>query len=379
MLSSLVGWIIPSSSSSSSSSSQYDEKEDDDTKNDSISAKPIDSIDESIENPKIPVGIAVRSTPIVTIALPAATAAAPIGKPPITATTTTTTIIVNSKRQRVENENKNDAWAMQEEKRHVDYSRRLIQRIWTNEDEIELLRGYLDFTTQRGSTNHNVTKEFYDQIRSKLQVEFNKNQLSDKLRKLKRKYKRILEKINPDKEFSFKTAHEQARFEISRKIWGDIVGRIGVEDNMLDEDEPSSSLNDINLVNVKVEDEEVMGGFRPWKRPKSVSGLKINEKHVSNNGTLPDDIENGNNDVASLIEDTVKSLSPLFQELLSNALSPTQLSPDGVSTTNMQSGEGVDEKWKEQKIKELEVYSKRLELVQDQIKATLEELKSMGG
>ncbi|KAK7832812.1 putative transcription factor [Quercus suber] len=320
MLSSLVGWIIPSSSSSSSSSSQYDEKEDDDTKNDSISAKPIDSIDESIENPKIPVGIAVRSTPIVTIALPAATAAAPMGKPPITATTTTTTIIVNSKRQ-----------------------------------------------------------QFYDQIRSKLQVEFNKNQLSDKLRKLKRKYKRILEKINPDKEFSFKTAHEQARFEISRKIWGDIVGRIGVEDNMLDEDEPSSSLNDINLVNVKVEDEEVMGGFRPWKRPKSVSGLKINEKHVSNNGTLPDDIENGNNDVASLIEDTVKSLSPLFQELLSNALSPTQLSPDGVSTTNMQSGEGVDEKWKEQKIKELEVYSKRLELVQDQIKATLEELKSMGG
>ena len=375
MLSSLVGWIIPSSSSSSSSSSQYDEKEDDDTKNDSISAKPIDNIDESMDDPKIPVGIAVRSTPIVTIALPA-TAAAPLGNPPITATTTTT-IIVNSKRQRVENEKENDAWAMQEEKRHVDYSRRLIQRIWTNEDEIELLRGFLEFTTLRGSTNYNVTKEFYDQIRSKLQVEFNKNQLSDKLRKLKRKYKRILEKINPDKEFSFKTAHEQATFEISRKIWGDIVGRNGIEDNMLDEDEPSSSLNDFNLVNVKVEDEEVMGDFRPWKRPKSLSGLKINEKHVSNNGTLPNDIENGNNDVASLIEDTVKSLSPLFQELLSNALNPTQLSPDGVSTTNMQSGEGVDEKWKEQKIKELEVYSKRLELVQDQIKATLEELKSM--
>ena len=377
MLSSLVGWIIPSSSSSSSSSSQFEEKEDDDTKNDSISAKPIDNIDESMDDPKIPVGIAVRSTPIVTIALPA-TAAAPLGNPPITATTTTT-IIVNSKRQRVENEKENDAWAMQEEKRHVDYSRRLIQRIWTNEDEIELLRGFLEFTTLRGSTNYNVTKEFYDQIRSKLRVEFNKNQLSDKLRKLKRNYKRVLEKINPDKEFSFKTAHEQATFEISRKIWGDIVGRNGIEDNMFDEDEPSSSLNDFNLVNVKVEDEEVMGDFRPWKRPKSLSGLKINEKHVSNNGTLPNDIENGNNDVASLIEDTVKSLSPLFQELLSNALNPTQLSPDGVSTPNMQSGEGVDEKWKEQKIKELEVYSKRLELVQDQIKATLEELKSMGG
>ncbi|KAL0005666.1 hypothetical protein SO802_013227 [Lithocarpus litseifolius] len=48
---------------------------------------------------------------------------------------------------------------------------------------------------------------------------------------------------------------------------------------------------------------------------QSLSGLKINEKLVSNNGTLPTDIENGNNDVASLIEDTVKSLSPLFQQL----------------------------------------------------------------
>lgn len=39
----------------------------------------------------------------------------------------------------------------------------------------------------------------------------------------------------------------------------------------------------------------------------------------------------------------------------------------------------VDEKWRKQQILELEVYSKRLELVQDQIKVALEELRSMGG
>ncbi|KAL0005665.1 hypothetical protein SO802_013226 [Lithocarpus litseifolius] len=99
----------------------------------------IDNIDESIDDPKIPVGIAICSTHIVTIAL-LATAATPIGNPPITATATTTTITII------------------EEKRHVDYSQRLIQRIWTNENEIELLRGFLEFTTQRGSTNYNVTK-----------------------------------------------------------------------------------------------------------------------------------------------------------------------------------------------------------------------------
>jgi hypothetical protein len=38
----------------------------------------------------------------------------------------------------------------------------------------------------------------------------------------------------------------------------------------------------------------------------------------------------------------------------------------------------MDEKWRKQHILELEVYSKRLELVQDQIRAQLGELRSMG-
>jgi hypothetical protein len=38
----------------------------------------------------------------------------------------------------------------------------------------------------------------------------------------------------------------------------------------------------------------------------------------------------------------------------------------------------MDEKWRKQHILELEVYSKRLELVQDQIRAQLNELRSMG-
>jgi hypothetical protein len=396
MLSSFVGWIMPSSSSSSSS--QYDDEEDDDnTENDSISSKTFHNADndiineendvvltdaeddESISNPNIPVGIAVTdaSATTVTIALPAAKA--PISNPPIT--TTTTTMIGNSKRRRFKNEN--DAWAMQDEKKPVDDSRRQFHRRWTNEDEIELLRGFLEYTTQRGTTHYNDTKLFYDQIRSKLQVEFNKNQLFDKLRRLKKKFKNVFDKTSSDKEFSFKTAHEQSTFEISLKIWGDGIGHLGVEDNMLDEDESSPNLNNLNnLVNVKVENEEFVGDSRPWKRIKPWLG----SKRVSNNGALPNDnnsgnnIDNNGNNVASLIEETVKScLSPLFQELLNNALSPMPTSLDGVSLINLKSGEEVDEKWREQRIMELEVYSKRLELVQGQIKAALEELRSMGG
>jgi len=47
---------------------------------------------------------------------------------------------------------------------------------------------------------------------------------------------------------------------------------------------------------------------------------------------------------------------------------------------NLGIGEMVmDEKWKKQQILELEVYSKRLELVQNEIKVAIQELRSAGG
>ncbi|KAK9919613.1 hypothetical protein M0R45_028199 [Rubus argutus] len=82
----------------------------------------------------------------------------------------------------------------------------------------------------------------------------------------------------------------------------------------------------------------------------------MKENHHFNNGS-----GGGNNcsscNVQGLIEETVKScLSPLFKELLT-----------------------ADEQWRKQQILELEVYSKRLELVQNQIKVALDELRSTGG
>ncbi|KAG5105685.1 hypothetical protein JHK82_042655 [Glycine max] len=97
----------------------------------------------------------------------------------------------------------------------LDDSRRLFQRLWTDDEEIELLQGFLDYISQRGSSHHNDTALFYDQIKSKLQLDFNKNQLVEKIRRLKKKYRNILNKICSGKEFSFKSAHDQATFEIS--------------------------------------------------------------------------------------------------------------------------------------------------------------------
>lgn len=89
-------------------------------------------------------------------------------------------------------------------------------------------------------------------------------------------------------------------------------------------------------------------------------------------------------------------LSPLFKELLHCAVTNSavssgfvgvgmpvnhlpQLSSWSLGGVGGGNSEGVDDRWRKQQILELEVYSKRLELVQEQIKLALEDLKSKGG
>ncbi|CAI0384208.1 unnamed protein product [Linum tenue] len=303
----------------------------------------------------------------------------------------------------------------------LDKSRQLFQRLWTDEDEIELLQGFLEYSNQRGGGSHHDTALFYDQIKSKLQLDFNKNQLVEKLRRLKKKYRNVLNKIGSGKEFSFKTAHDQVTFEISRKIWSTTGKLASVEDGNLDDDEGNPNLNNNN-------DGGGGGGGgedqkstpRPRKRSRSRSlaapltltacggggnsivaggnlGGKVDDKRVvvndgvvsNNNDVSSNAHSNVNVNVPSLIEETVKScLSPLFKELLSNAMAAPGASSGGRGIGGLAmnafplSFGGVemmaDEKWRKQQILELEVYSKRLELVQDQIRSQLEELRSVG-
>lgn len=345
------------------------------------------------------------SAATVTVAVP----------PPLTATTTTTVgAIPDPKRPRIEapqisiipEERKQQPQQQQQQQQPLDESRRLFQRLWTDEDEIKLLKGFLEYTTQRGSSqhHHHDTALFYDQIKSKLQLDFNKNQLVEKLRRLKKKYRNVVSRISSGKDFSFKSPHDQATFEISRKIWTNIGAPGGVpvaEDAGYDDEEPNSTPipypqinlnNNINHNNIDGVDGN--SAEKKMQRSRKRSRVKIEEKPLS--------IEHGGvqppvaSSIPSLIEETVKScLSPLFKELLNNAmngpsgvrgfggvgmLSPMTLSFGGSSTGvgNFFGGEIADEKWKKQQILELEVYSKRLELVQDQIKVALDELRSTG-
>ncbi|KAK1319914.1 Mediator-associated protein 1 [Acorus calamus] len=271
--------------------------------------------------------------------------------------------------------------------------RRLFQRLWTDEDEIAILQGFLEFTTQnrKGGTHQNHhyhdTGPFYDQIRGRLQLDFNKNQLVEKLRRLKKKYRNVLAKIEAGKEVAFKTPHDQATFEISRKIWSSYA---------VAADPPLDDADD--------DDMKTPPGMAaaPPQPPSSQRSRKRSRKRISSEAVMTASAAVEEDEKppaaatpissaapANVIEDAVRScLSPLFKELLFNAGGGGAFGAGihggfggllGPIPLNFQGGNGAaDDKWRKQQILELEVYSKRVELVQEHIRLTLEELRSMG-
>ncbi|KAL6559294.1 hypothetical protein OROGR_004411 [Orobanche gracilis] len=305
-----------------------------------------------------------------------------------------------------------------------DESRKLFQRLWTDEDEIELLQGFLDYTTQRcgphgSSQHHHDTTAFYDQIKSKFQLDFNKNQLVEKLRRLKKKYRNVINKFGSGKDYTFKSPHEQATFEISSRIWGTLpappinvnvpfpIAPAPIEEDDDDLNNPnfadcqSPKLNGIDI-NSKTP--------RPRKRSRAgVVKMEDKQQHAFNSDTInmthppaaatsmaaPGMGLGTTGSVSSIIEETMKScLSPILKELLSNSMSSNQ-NPHGLYCGHglelarsplplcfgaaMGGGDKTaNSRWKKQQIMELEVFSKRLELVQDQIREQLEELRSVG-
>ncbi|KAL9235106.1 hypothetical protein vseg_009899 [Gypsophila vaccaria] len=367
--------------------------------------------------------------------------------------------------------------------------RRLFQRLFTDEDEIELLQGFLDFTASRGgataSGHYHDTAAFYDQIKHKLQLDFNRSQLVEKLRRLKKKYRTIVAKMSSSsKEFVFKSPHDHAIFLISDKIWSHLsssafrggsngvsAGNSGGFAVEIDDDDPNrnpnpnmspmpiSSFNpvtvaavtpprppnssyvisQINLNSASPGGGGSGGGFdmmlTNWggngpnggglsklctrKRSRVASAVKTEgggggNSYEVDNSSVFDNNSKGNavsNNVGlssplqALVEETVRNcLSPVLKDLVSNVVNGATKIADssgtggggggvgggggGGSTGFKGVGElalnavplnfsgGMDEKWRKQQILELEVYSKRLELVQDQIKLSLEELRS---
>ncbi|CAN8232733.1 unnamed protein product [Cochlearia groenlandica] len=87
------------------------------------------------------------------------------------------------------------------------------KRVWSEEDEIELLKGMIDFETDSWQK-----EGFFEAVKKSISFKVTLKQLKDKIRGLKRRYQSKEEKIVKDSSFS--RAHEKKCFALSKLIWG---------------------------------------------------------------------------------------------------------------------------------------------------------------
>lgn len=288
--------------------------------------------------------------------------------------------------------------------------RPLFQRLWTDEDEIVILRAFAEFTAQRGTSfaSHQYdTTPFYEDMRRRLHTGFTKNQLVEKIRRLKRKYRNCVERLRvAGAGFTFRSPHEQAIFEIARTIWRPASDKHGRDSD----DEGGGNAHDAPLaIDAAANGDPAKSPTTRPRRgrrrrtgdfpadaaaetlalppapmpvmtedslPSFPQAAPAMEPAVGLPGALSAAAVTTALSGSSTAENPI--LAVLFKEMVRAMLniggSPAPL---GLEPTPAMAGVPMEgEKWRQQRIRELEVYLRRIDLLQDQARAALEELRS---
>ncbi|RCV44649.1 hypothetical protein SETIT_9G391800v2 [Setaria italica] len=300
--------------------------------------------------------------------------------------------------------------------------RPLFQRLWTDEDEIVILRAFAEFTAQRGTSfaSHQYdTTPFYEDMRRRLHTGFTKNQLVEKIRRLKRKYRNCVERLRvAGAGFTFRSPHEQAIFEIARTIWRPDSDKHGRDSD----DEGGASGANAHDGPLAIIDAVAPNGEStksPTSRPRRGRRRRTGDfpadaaaetlalpqppmplwprtrsRPSPRPGCLPWTAASAWAASAwtprcrpryprprrqrPTVENPI--LAALFKEMVRAMLSiggGGGAAPMGLEPPPAIAGLPMEgEKWRQQRIRELEVYLRRIDLLQDQARAALEELRS---
>ncbi|KAL5746690.1 hypothetical protein ACOSP7_023658 [Xanthoceras sorbifolium] len=90
-------------------------------------------------------------------------------------------------------------------------------RIWSHKNEIKLLRYVLQYKREKQVEPRQNYNDFHDFIVKLLKIDFSRMQVKEKLRRLKDKFEKNVNKGYGSKSFS--NLHDKKVFRLSRKVW----------------------------------------------------------------------------------------------------------------------------------------------------------------
>ncbi|CAK9142624.1 unnamed protein product [Ilex paraguariensis] len=235
-----------------------------------------------------------------------------------------------------------------------DSKKQLFQRLWSEDDEIVILKGMIEYTAKKGTDPFADMNAFHEFIKKSLHVEVTKAQLSAKVRRLKKKYENNASKEKKGKKRTFSNPHEQKSYEWSKKFWGGESDSVEVNNSLKVNGSPRKNQNQRGskalVANPKVEEKKENGVLSP-------DGSKDVEKmEVEHNMAPPPSVQ-----ISRSIGD-----QSLEEKIIK----------DGLELIKGPKRVELEDKWKKLHVEDVELYLKRVELICEQTKLVLEALKS---
>lgn len=227
-----------------------------------------------------------------------------------------------------------------------DEKKQLFQRLFTEDDEIAVLKGMLDYIVKKGDPFAD-TNAFHDFVKKSLHTDVSKSQLMYKIRRLKKRFENAGKgKHGEDRVFS--NPHGQKIFELSKKIWGKegLTGKL----------EASAAKSN--------------GKKKGNSKALDLDGLKA--ELVSSPVKKMDALDDG-----EPMEVDKKSWGgSLFDKNFCVGGLEVEILKHGLDMIEGEKKEALEEKWRKLQVAELELFLKRNELVKEQAELILEAYKS---
>ncbi|KAK6133313.1 hypothetical protein DH2020_032976 [Rehmannia glutinosa] len=230
-----------------------------------------------------------------------------------------------------------------EKKSTDDSKKQLFQRIWSEEDEIVILKGMIDYAEKKKSDPVADLNAFHNFIKDDLHVDVTRTQLQHKIRRLKQKYENNKAKEKDGKGRALSKPHEQKAYELSKLVWGNESGKGNGGEKL------------------------VVGSPK-----RNVSSAKKTNKTAN--------VENIESEDVKHVVAVDGNVDKLAAEIVSwnDASMEARISRIGAELFEGDNRvEGEQERvWRKLKVQEMEVYLKKLDLMRAKTKLVLDVLKS---
>ncbi|KAI3876977.1 hypothetical protein MKX03_024562 [Papaver bracteatum] len=231
-------------------------------------------------------------------------------------------------------------------------------RVWTEEGEIVLLKGMIDYMKQ-GKNPNSDSNGFYEFIKGSINVDVSKEQLSSKIRHAKGRYRQNEAKEKNGEVLTFTKSHFKKCYELSKSIWG---AEINQEND--GKEKKGSEATEVN---------GATNGKNKSKKKKASNDAGVSEKReesvkvVDVGGKLKATVEKQEVEGCGLIELAQHMAPPGLKSFL-NKRAFQLLEP--------LKREAFEKRWKDLQVAEGELFLRRIDLVREYSSKALEALKS---